>query len=200
MASTAPVRELPPPPKGLPIIGRALEASGIAVLSNAVLRAGPVLVGGLDSSWAFGMRRGAEDLPRLMGQVTGDAPLLLMAHEPDMFDAVPARVAATFSGHTHGGQVRLMGWSPDASAPRGAFYVLVNGQIMRSRSVTPGRLRDILGRSYDSMVSSASSKPAKEGGRMSSWRWSMSSIKKKGKESSAREKESLELDRAPDEE
>lgn len=45
----------------------------------------------------------------------------------------------------------LMGWAPDASAPRGAFYVLVNGQILRSRSVTPGRLRDILGRSYDSM-------------------------------------------------
>ncbi|PHH66982.1 hypothetical protein CDD81_4377 [Ophiocordyceps australis] len=58
----------------------------------------------------------------------------------------------------------------------------------------------VLGRSYDSMASSASSKPAKEGGRISSWRWSMSSIKKKGKEASAREKESLELDRAPDEE
>ncbi|PHH83442.1 hypothetical protein CDD82_758 [Ophiocordyceps australis] len=59
-----------------------------------------------------------------------------------------------------------------------------------------------LGRSYDSMASSTSSKPAKEAGRMSSWRWSMSSIKKKGKESSsaAREKESLELERAPDEE
>lgn len=45
----------------------------------------------------------------------------------------------------------MMGWTPDPSAPRGAFYVLINGQIMRSRSVTPGRLRDILGRSYDSM-------------------------------------------------
>ena len=45
----------------------------------------------------------------------------------------------------------MMGWTPDPSAPRGGFYVLINGQIMRSRSVTPGRLRDILGRSYDSM-------------------------------------------------
>lgn len=35
-----------------------------------------------------------------------------MAHEPDVFPTVPSRVAVTFSGHTHGGQVRLHGWSP----------------------------------------------------------------------------------------
>lgn len=106
----------------VPSIARALEGAGIPVLRNAVLRAGPVLVGGLDSSWAFGLRRGAEDLPRLMEHVTGDAPLLLMAHEPDMFDAVPARVAATFSGHTHGGQVRLLGWSPVVPSRHGNRY------------------------------------------------------------------------------
>lgn len=32
-----------------------------------------------------------------------------------------------------------------------AFYVLVNGQVVRARQVTPGRLKDILARSYDSM-------------------------------------------------
>jgi len=97
---------------GVPAMARALERAGIQVLSNAVARTGPVLVGGLDSSWAFGARRGAEDVPRLMAQVTGQAPLLLMAHEPDTFATLPARVAVTFSGHTHGGQVRLFGWSP----------------------------------------------------------------------------------------
>jgi uncharacterized protein len=106
----------------VPSIARALEGAGIPVLRNAVRRAGPVLVGGLDSSWAFGLRRGAEDVPRLMEQVAGDAPLLLMAHEPDMFDALPARVAATFSGHTHGGQVRLMGWSPVVPSRHGNRY------------------------------------------------------------------------------
>ncbi|RYG16351.1 MAG: patatin, partial [Caulobacteraceae bacterium] len=45
----------------------------------------------------------------------------------------------------------LMNWTPGPRAGRGPFYVIVNGQIARSRSVTPGRLRDILGRSYDSM-------------------------------------------------
>ena len=35
-----------------------------------------------------------------------------MAHEPDLFTQMPPRVSLTLSGHTHGGQVRLMGWSP----------------------------------------------------------------------------------------
>lgn len=107
---------------GATLIGRALESAGIAVLSNAVLRAGPVLVGGLESSWAFRAGQGADDLPRLLGGVTGDAPLLLMAHEPDVFPTVPARVAVTFSGHTHGGQVRVLGWSPRVPSRYGNRY------------------------------------------------------------------------------
>jgi predicted MPP superfamily phosphohydrolase len=35
-----------------------------------------------------------------------------MAHEPDVFPTVPARVSLTLSGHTHGGQIRLFGYSP----------------------------------------------------------------------------------------
>ncbi|KAJ6442938.1 Fibronectin type III domain-containingprotein [Purpureocillium lavendulum] len=63
----------------------------------------------------------------------------------------------------------------------------------------------MLGRSLDSMASSPSlgpskSKEGREGGRMSSWRFSMSSIKKKGKDAPAREKESLELERAQEDE
>ena len=63
----------------------------------------------------------------------------------------------------------------------------------------------VLGRSYDSMASSPSlgpskSKEGREGGRMSSWRFSMSSIKKKGKDTPAKEKESLEMDRPQDDE
>jgi predicted MPP superfamily phosphohydrolase len=38
--------------------------------------------------------------------------VVLLAHEPDIAVRVPARVALQLSGHTHGGQVRLLGWSP----------------------------------------------------------------------------------------
>ncbi len=103
-------------------MGRALEAVGIPVLRNQVMRAGPVLVGGLESQWAFGAYRGAEDVPRLLEQVAGDAPLLVMAHEPDIFATLPGRAAVTFSGHTHGGQVRLLGWSPYTSSRYGNRY------------------------------------------------------------------------------
>ena len=36
-----------------------------------------------------------------------DDPVLLLVHEPDIFPHVPARVALTLAGHTHGGQIRL---------------------------------------------------------------------------------------------
>jgi hypothetical protein len=97
---------------GTPMMTRALEAAGIPVLRNDVVRAGPVLVGGLESTLALGSRLGAHDVPRLMSRVAGGAPLLLMVHEPDIFPALPARAAVTFCGHTHGGQVRVAGWSP----------------------------------------------------------------------------------------
>lgn len=59
--------------------------------------------------------QGVDDLPGTLAQITDDAPVILMAHEPDMLPKVPERVALTVSGHTHGGQVRLFGYSPDRS-------------------------------------------------------------------------------------
>ena len=35
-----------------------------------------------------------------------------MSGLPDIFPHVPERVSLTLSGHTHGGQVRLLGYSP----------------------------------------------------------------------------------------
>ena len=56
--------------------------------------------------------RGLDDLDGTLAQVTDEAPVILMAHEPDVFPKVPPRVALTLSGHTHGGQIRLFGRSP----------------------------------------------------------------------------------------
>ena len=36
---------------------------------------------------------------------------------------VPRRVALTISGHTHGGQVRLLGWAPIVPSRYGRRYV-----------------------------------------------------------------------------
>ena len=51
--------------------------------------------------------RGVDDLSGTLAQVTDDAPVILLAHEPFVFSRVPDRVALTLCGHTHGGQVNL---------------------------------------------------------------------------------------------
>ena len=57
-------------------------------------------------------RIGVDDLDATLSKVSDDAPVILLAHEPDVAMRMPERVALQLSGHTHGGQVRLLGWSP----------------------------------------------------------------------------------------
>ena len=110
--------------QGPTIARRALEAAGIPVYDNDVARltkAGrPFWLAGLGDQLAYlparrfrPVRRiGVDDLAATLGKVTDDAPVILLAHEPDVAMRVPDRVALQLSGHTHGGQVRLFGWSP----------------------------------------------------------------------------------------
>jgi predicted MPP superfamily phosphohydrolase len=80
----------------------ALERAGVPVLENRALPAGDVYVAGLAD-----LRRRRPDLPATLAQVPADAPTIVLAHDPDLFPLVPARVALTVSGHTHGGQVAI---------------------------------------------------------------------------------------------
>lgn len=61
-------------------------------------------------------------LDRVTPQIADDAPAILMAHEPDLFPEVPRRFGLTLSGHTHGGQVRLLGYSPITPSDYGNRY------------------------------------------------------------------------------
>lgn len=83
---------------------------------------------GTDSAMARplggGRYGGADDLPRALAQVSDAAPVILLAHEPEQFRRVPARVGLTISGHTHGGQVKIPGLGgPVPHAPRSGRYV-----------------------------------------------------------------------------
>jgi predicted MPP superfamily phosphohydrolase len=111
---------------GATVARRALEAAGIPVYENDVQRlnkAGqPFWLAGLGDQLAYAPARryraikriGVDDLGATLGKVTDDAPVILLAHEPDVARRVPSRVALQLSGHTHGGQVRVLGWSPVA--------------------------------------------------------------------------------------
>jgi uncharacterized protein len=67
--------------------------------------------------------RGVDDLPGTLARVRTDDPVLLLVHEPDIFPRVPARVALTLAGHTHGGQIRLpLIWPAFVPSKYGARY------------------------------------------------------------------------------
>lgn len=52
--------------------------------------------------------RGVDDLPGTLAGIPEDGnPIVLLAHEPDIFPQVPDRVSLTLCGHTHGGQVAI---------------------------------------------------------------------------------------------
>lgn len=124
--------------------GLALEAVGIPVYQNQTIRlqkgGKPFWLAGLGDQWAFGSLdddgdddefadtntyryAGVDDLPHTLQQITDDAPVILMAHEPDIFPKVPNRVSLTISGHTHGGQVRIFGFSPVVPSRFGSRYI-----------------------------------------------------------------------------
>lgn len=122
--------------------GRALESAGIPVYENKAVRLvkdnQPFWLAGLGDQWAFWPREqgyerfkrggnidytGVHDLPGTLAQVSDDAPVILMAHEPDIFPQVPERVSLTLSGHTHGGQIRVFGIAPVVPSRFGARYV-----------------------------------------------------------------------------
>jgi len=79
--------------------------------------------------------RGEDDLPGTLARVTTSDPVILLAHEPDIFLQVPPRVALTLAGHTHGGQIRLplMApiWAPSAYGARFAYgHIVEQGRHM----------------------------------------------------------------------
>ncbi|MEL7050009.1 MAG: metallophosphoesterase, partial [Pseudomonadota bacterium] len=121
-------------------VAEALKRGGIACYENDAVRLEKdghgFWIAGLGDQWAFwpksrrsGQSRspyvGVHDLAALMSQVRDNAPVVMMAHEPDVFSEMGTfadRIALTVSGHTHGGQVRLAGYAPIVPSKYGQRY------------------------------------------------------------------------------
>jgi len=96
-------------------VRKALADVRIPVMENEAVLLGEkgrrFWLAGLGDQLAYiigpGEFRGVDDLPGTLNHVTTDDPVILLAHEPDIFTTVPERVALTIAGHTHGGQIRL---------------------------------------------------------------------------------------------
>jgi predicted MPP superfamily phosphohydrolase len=107
--------------RGPTAVQGVLEAAGIPVLENRALRlkkqGRDFWLAGLGDTIAYVLPGhsnflGVDDMAGTLAQIGDDAPAILLVHEPDAFVTTPTRFALTLSGHTHGGQVRIAGWSP----------------------------------------------------------------------------------------
>lgn len=113
-------------------LSQALRQNGIMTLEGREVELGPVRLVGLGDLWAG--HTGAERLP---GVAAGGRPMLLLAHNPDLVDALPALPAPVLmlAGHTHGGQVNLpllterMLAGVTRSGYKRGLYARPNGQV-----------------------------------------------------------------------
>jgi hypothetical protein len=120
-------------------VRHALASVRIPVLENEAVmlggEGGRFWLAGLGDQLAYrlgpGRFRGIDDLPGTLAKARTEDPILLLAHEPDIFPQVPSRVALTLSGHTHGGQIRLpLVWPlfvPSKYGARFAFGHVIEG-------------------------------------------------------------------------
>jgi predicted MPP superfamily phosphohydrolase len=88
----------------------ALRAAGVTALvdDGRLIRpndGGGFALLGVDDRAARRYGRKGPDLDRAIAAVGGEAPRILLSHQPMTVDAWPGRVALQLSGHTHGGQV-----------------------------------------------------------------------------------------------
>jgi predicted MPP superfamily phosphohydrolase len=103
-------------------IRERLAANGIAVIEDRGLwierPGGRIRLGGVRElgTWRYDLK------PALAGTAASDFVMLLV-HQPDFVEVeTDARLDLVFSGHTHGGQVNLFGWSPFVPSSYGSRF------------------------------------------------------------------------------
>ncbi len=123
-------------------IEKGLQAAGIRVLENTRARierpGGAFWLGGLAD---YESMRAKPSYGATLDGLEGDDPVVVMSHWPDAFATAPDRVAITFAGHSHCGQVnlpffgRLMHASPGSEKWPCGLYSKGQGRLYVSGGV-----------------------------------------------------------------
>jgi hypothetical protein len=89
-----------------PRVAASLEAVGITLLEDASAEIGSAgrrfWLAGVSDYW-----EGRHDVAAALSRIPASDPIIVFTHNPDVFPDIPARVALTVAGHTHGGQVNI---------------------------------------------------------------------------------------------
>jgi uncharacterized protein len=129
-------------PDGAESARRALKHMGAQLYENDARRLSkngqPFWILGLGDQMAdyLGPRlgwRGHDDLGATLALAADDAPAILLAHEPFVFDRLSGRVALTLCGHTHGGQINLPLLGPVAAYTRWKTNVVYGHYVAEGR-------------------------------------------------------------------
>lgn len=84
----------------------SLESANIKVLEDSTV----MLQSNQTPFWLVGLKDLWTRKPNIestLAPVNNSSPVIVMSHNPDVFPAIPQRIALTIAGHTHGGQVSL---------------------------------------------------------------------------------------------
>ncbi|MFO1053839.1 MAG: metallophosphoesterase [Planctomycetota bacterium] len=107
-----------------------LSARGVTVIANCGRR----ITRGGSSFWLGGVDDLTDGMPDMHAALRGrreGEPTILLAHQPDHFpEAAEHGVDLVLSGHTHGGQVKLLGRAPISHTRHG----FVDGHFARETS------------------------------------------------------------------
>lgn len=117
-------------------VATIVRDAGMTVLRNECIETHGLLLAGVDDYWTSEFRPGL-----IAKHFDPAAPTLLLCHNPDAMDANlwGAFEGWVLSGHTHGGQVRLPGYSAPVVPVRNKNYIAGEVQLGGGRTLYVNR-------------------------------------------------------------